>query len=118
MYFYLLKIIKKKVSDTIQTILIIVFLIAQLYINFIIVERIICKQPNEFTQIFAPPGVGKSTLAAKIVKNCLKENKKVYSNVEIAQAMNFKISDLGKKQFENCTLIIDEAGVELANRDW
>ena len=82
------------------------------------VESEICRPSNKFTHVFAPPGTGKTTLAAKIVRLNLKRNRTTYSNVKINGAYEFELKDLGKTQFENCTLIIDEAGQEVNNRDW
>lgn len=76
------------------------------------VESEICRPTNKFTHVFAPPGTGKTTLAAKIVRLNLKRNRTTYSNVKINGAYEFELKDLGKTQFENCTLIIDEAGQE------
>lgn len=87
-------------------------------INVKIVESIICKPGNQFVQVVAPPGVGKTTLAADITRKAKIENKKVYSNVPIITANRFKIDDLGKKELKDCIIIIDESGAELQNRDW
>lgn len=86
--------------------------------NFFRAEKIICKPPNKFVQVFAPPGTGKTTLASKIVKQCNEENKIVYCNVPIIGARKFDIPDLDKHQFEHCTIIIDEAGTKVGNRNW
>lgn len=102
----------------INIIIIIVLLILKIYLAFRKAEEIICKPPNVFAQVFAPPGSGKTTLAAKIVRDSMLVKKKVYSNVPIIGAGKFKISDLGECEFEHCTLIIDEAGSELSNRNW
>lgn len=82
------------------------------------VESVKCRPSNMFTHVFAPPGTGKTTLAAKIVRNSINSNKPVYSNVDIKGAYHFFISDLGKFEYKDCTLIIDEAGSEINNRDW
>lgn len=89
-----------------------------IYFNFRLAEKIICKPPNVFCQVFAPPGTGKTTLAAKTVKESLESGRKVYSNVPILGAIKFELKDLGKYNFEHCTIIIDEAGTELNNRNW
>lgn len=109
------------------TILFVLILIVRIFASAYIVESIICKPPNEFVQIFAPPGTGKTTLAAKILREHLlpeiyekakSENKKVFSNVPIIGAYKLNLKDLGKKDFRNCILIIDEAGSEVGNRNW
>lgn len=111
----------------ILNLLFILILIARIIASAYIVESIICRPPNEFVQIFAPPGTGKTTLAATKVRNFVrneilskatKENKKVYSNVPVIGAIKFDIKDLGKKDFRDCILIIDEAGSEVGNRNW
>lgn len=101
--------------------MIILFIIAMpiiIWFNFRQAESIICKPPNKFVQVFAPPGTGKTTLAAKIVKESLEENRQVYSNVPLLGASKFEIKDLGTYKIQNCTLIIDEAGTSLNNRNW
>ena len=86
--------------------------------NFYVAEKLICKPSNDFVQIFAPPGTGKTTLAAKIVREANKSGKKVYSNVPIITANNFDLKDLGKYDFSHSKIIIDEAGFEISNRNW
>ena len=93
-------------------------MIALTFWNLKQAEQIICKSPNKFIQVFAPPGVGKTTLAAKIVRECRTNKQVVYSNVPIIGAQKFDLKDLGKFMFKNCTLIIDEAGSAVGNRSW
>lgn len=93
------------------------FILTLIY-NFYVAERLICKPSNDFVQIFAPPGTGKTTLAAKIVRDANKEGKKVYSNVPIITANVLDLKDLGKYDFSHSILIIDEAGTEVGNRNW
>lgn len=100
------------------SIIFIISLIYTLWRNFVIAERVICKPPNKFIQIFAPPGSGKTTLAAKIDKESLLDARPVYSNVPLIGANKYELKDLGEKQFEHCTIIIDEAGNEVSNRNW
>lgn len=81
-------------------------------------EKIICRPPNKFVQVFAPPGVGKTTLAAKIVRETINEGREVFSNVPIIHAKKLNLKDLGKYMFKDCVIIIDEAGTEVGNRNW
>jgi len=102
-------------------IFVIVFLLSLVFTlvrNFYVAEKLICRPSNDFQQIFAPPGTGKTTLAAKIVKDATANNKKVFSNVPIITAYKFDLKDLGKYDFSNSVLIIDEAGSEMSNRNW
>lgn len=100
-------------------ILIILFIIIEI-INFYLAESIICRPPNKFVHCFAPPGTGKTTLLAWIVRKCMLEDREVYSNVPVIGAKKFSIKDLGKYEFRYCTLLIDEAGSSknLSNRNW
>lgn len=96
---------------------IIVLLVATLF-HLKQAENVICKPPNKFVQVFAPPGVGKTTLAAKIVRESIAENKRVFSNVPIIHAEQLDLKDLGKYMIRDCTIIIDEAGSQVGNRSW
>ena len=95
-----------------------VSLIVTLIWNFYVAEKLICKPSNDFVQIFAPPGTGKTTLAAKILRDANMENKKVYSNVPLITATQFDLKDMGKFDMSNSKIIIDEAGIEMSNRNW
>ena len=100
---------------------VIVFLLSLVFTlvrNFYVAEKLICRPSNDFQQIFAPPGTGKTTLVAKIVKEANANNKRVFSNVPIITAYKFDLKDLGKYDFSNSALIIDEAGSEMSNRNW
>ncbi len=101
-----------------KIIIITAFLMFKIYKAFKGAEKIICRPPNKFTQVFAPPGTGKTTLAAKLVKDSIEADKPIYSNVPIIGAIQIDLKDLGKYLLENCTVIIDEAGSELSNRNW
>lgn len=85
---------------------------------FYCTEIILKRKDNVFNQVFCPPGGGKTTMAADIVRKSLKENKKVFSNKPIVGAYRFEIQDLGKYEIKDCVLIIDEAGGDLSNRNW
>lgn len=95
-----------------------VSLIFTLIRNFYVAEKLICRPSNDFIQIFAPPGTGKTTLAAKIVREANFEKKKVYSNVPIITAGIFDLKDLGKYDMSHSKIIIDEAGSKVGNRNW
>ncbi len=91
------------------------------------VEAIKCRQPNKFVNIFAPVGTGKTTLAVhtlrdeiykKIIEEGKEKKKKIYSNVPIIGAYRLKVKDLGKYLINDCIVIIDEAGIEMNNRDY
>lgn len=82
-------------------------------------EKIICKKNNDFWSVIAPPGTGKTSLAAAIVRQAKREGKKVYSNVPIRGAIHIDVkSDLGVYDIHDAKLIIDEAGSDLNNRNW
>lgn len=96
----------------------VVTMIVTTFIAFKMAENIICIPPNQFTHVFAPPGTGKTTYAAKVVRDNIKIKKKTYCNVSLRGAYRFNISDLGKADFRHCTIIIDEGGSKLSNRNW
>lgn len=65
---------------------------------------------------FGVPGSGKTTHAAKIVWDNLKEGYPTFSNVPIKGAFLIDSSDIGKYNISNCDLVIDEASIEYNNR--
>lgn len=92
--------------------------IATLIAEFYFVEMILKRKDNCFCQVFCPPGGGKTTMCADIVRKALKEGKTVYSNKPIIGAIRFELEDLGKYELKNCVLLLDEAGADLSNRNW
>lgn len=101
-----------------MAIIFLISLVATVILNFYKAERIICRPSNTFAQVFALPGTGKTTMAAKIVRDCIRDGRKVYSNVPIIGATRLELKDLGKWELKDCTIIIDEAGTEVSNRQW
>ena len=67
---------------------------------------------------FGVPGTGKTTMAAWLTRRSLKKGIPVYSNVPIKGAYMLDKNDLGKYDLSNCTVIIDEAGVDFNNRNF
>lgn len=112
----------KMIIDFLYNAIYILIFILTPYYCFREVEKMMTKKNNVFRQIFCPPGGGKTTLAAdlirKIITDATDEGKEVYSNVAIVGAKRFDIEDLGKFDIRNCVLIIDEAGSKLSNRNW
>lgn len=99
-------------------ILIIILTTINIYLAFKNAERVICKAPNKFAHIFAPPGTGKTTLCASLVRKSIIENKKIYSNVPIRGAIKIDLKKMGYVEIRDAILIIDEGGAELGNRNW
>lgn len=67
---------------------------------------------------FGAPGCGKSTHAARLAVRSLRKGIKVYSNFPIKGTYQLDIGEIGVKHFENCLMIIDEAGIAYNNRDY
>ena len=68
---------------------------------------------------FGVPGAGKSTVSAWISKKAHKKGRKVYSNFPIKDCYELHPrEDLGVKHIEESDIIIDEIGLEYANRDF
>lgn len=72
------------------------------------------------TCVFGLPGSGKSTLMAKMCQKALKSKKykKVYSNFSVSGAYPIDFKDLGKYEFIDCLILIDEAMNEADSRDF
>lgn len=76
------------------------------------------------TCVFGLPGSGKSTYMAKLARDALttKDGKKrydrVYCNFFLAGCYPVQFDDLGKYQFENCLILIDEAMNEADSRSF
>lgn len=76
----------------------------------------------KITCFVGSPGSGKSSTAQYIILDCLKKNKKVWSNMPFYGAYKLDLDDLGKyeltKEGEEGVLIIDEAGIAYNSREW
>ena len=74
------------------------------------------------TCIVGPPGSGKSATAQYLILDCLKQNKKVWSNMPFYGAYKLDLNDLGEVNFteidEEGVFIIDEAGISFNSRQW
>ena len=81
-------------------------------------QKIICRKPNVFAEVIAPPGTGKSCLSAKITSDNIYKGKKVFSTTAVRGAIKIDIKELGKRKIENAVLLLDEAGTYLNNRNW
>lgn len=72
-----------------------------------------------FDTYFAPPGVGKTTFAAYLVKWYKKKyNLPVYCNVPIKGTYQIDKNDIGSYLISDGLLIIDECGVEFNSRQF
>lgn len=97
-------------------------MIIWILLGVIVVLSILCifkkKDREDIISIyFGVPGSGKTTFAAWLVRNELKHNRKVWSNVPITGAMIYEPKeDLGKKNMVDGRIILDEASVEYNNR--
>ena len=69
---------------------------------------------------FGVPGVGKTTLLAKIAIEQRKNYQHIYSNVPLKIDGITYIDDscIGTYELENCLILIDEASIFADNRDY
>mgnify|MGYP001078006075 CR=1 FL=1 len=67
---------------------------------------------------FGAPGCGKSTYAAKLVRQCVKSNTPVYTNFPCKGALRLDVSSIGVQDLRDCLVIIDEAGIVYNNREF
>lgn len=69
--------------------------------------------------VIGPPGAGKTSLAAFWALKSKYMNEPVYCNVPIKDTIDFSWEDdFGTYAIEDATIIIDEAGLELDNRNF
>lgn len=70
------------------------------------------------TGVFGLPRSGKTTYLAMIAKRSQKSNIPVYSNFACDGCYKLDFSQLGKKDFHDCTMLIDEISLICDSRDW
>lgn len=72
------------------------------------------------SMFFGVPGVGKTTLLAKIAMKSVGKYQNVYSNVHLKIPGVTYIDDdcIGRYELQNCLILIDEASVFADNRDF
>ena len=78
-----------------------------------------CRIKRDIISImFAPPGCGKSTTAAMMISKYTKKKITCYANFDCKGAIRIKWKDVGKYNFKNSVVFIDEAGIDVNNRKY
>ena len=93
-----------------------IFLIIKLMLKFINDPG--RKKRDAIFVLFAPPGCGKTTALAMLVHKFKKKKYRIYANFECKDTIPIKWEDVGKYNFENSVVLIDEAGIDLNNRKY
>lgn len=70
------------------------------------------------TVIIGLPGSGKSCYGAYLVKKWNKKGIDAYTNYEVDGAYYYNTEDLGRYLLKNGNMILDEAGIDISNRDY
>ena len=80
---------------------------------------------NRLSIVFAPPRSGKTCLATYLALMYAKRGVRVYGNIPLKLPDKYshmytqiEWSDIGKYDFNHCEILIDEAGIDLNNRDF
>ena len=68
--------------------------------------------------VFGLPRSGKTTYLCKIAKSYIKRGIRVYSNFPCHGCYKLDFSKLGRFDFSNCVLLIDEISLVADSRDW
>lgn len=87
----------------------------------IIYDRLTRKflNPYKLIMVFGKKGSGKTTFLTKVAINEIKNNKTVYSTIDIPGTRKFDVNDLGLSIFPiNSVILIDEVGMIWDNRDF
>lgn len=64
------------------------------------------------------PGSGKSAYGVKLLKKWQKKGIPSYSNYEVDGSFYFETEDLGRYLLEDGNMVLDEAGIDISNRDF
>lgn len=68
--------------------------------------------------VFGLPRSGKTTFLCKIAKKAMKRGEKVFTNFPCKGAYKLDFSTLGKYEYSDCLLLIDEISLICDSRDW
>lgn len=68
--------------------------------------------------VFGLPGSGKSTYLAYRARKAIRKGQKVYSNYYIEGTYTLDFSRLGKDDYSDCLILIDEISLLCDCRDW
>lgn len=68
--------------------------------------------------VFGLPGSGKTTYLCKIASKAMRQKKDVYTNFPCHGAYKLRFDTLGKLQYENCVMLIDEISLLCDSRNW
>lgn len=70
------------------------------------------------TGVFGLPGSGKSTYLAYLARKAIKQGRKVYSNYFIEGCYTLDFERLGRDDYSDCLILIDEISLLCDGRDW
>lgn len=76
------------------------------------------KKDGRLTLVMGKAGSGKSTYMGMLVKRANKRHMPVYSNHHVLGATKLEHTDLGRYNFHDCVIIIDEAQLHYDSRDF
>lgn len=68
--------------------------------------------------VFGLPRSGKTTYLCKIAKTFQKKGVPVYSNFPCRGCIKLNFNDLGKRDFHDCIILVDEISLICDSRDW